>query len=153
MTRQTKSSPAAGKDVVFTCSAHDAQSVFLAGSFNDWDPKATPMEREKHGDWIATVTLEPGAYEYKFVVEDRWCCDPSVDDAAYAAVDAVPQFIRYQESRDHSGISITVRLLQRQGHSKRHSFESIPLTRNCASVLRHDLMGNGQSEARPTPLG
>lgn len=88
MTKQTESSPA-GKAVGFKCSAPNAQSVFLAGSFNDWNPKATPMEREPQGDWSANVTLEPGTYEYKFVVDDRWCCEPSLDDAAYAAEDAV----------------------------------------------------------------
>ena len=88
MTRRAKSGPA-GKPVIFGCSAPDAQFVFLAGTFNDWNPKATPMQCEKRGNWVASVRLGAGTYEYKFVVDDRWCCDPLVDDGKYAAKDAV----------------------------------------------------------------
>lgn len=56
--------------------APEAQEVFLAGSFNDWNPGTIRMERDSDGSWIAVVPLTPGRYEYKFIVDGRWCCDP-----------------------------------------------------------------------------
>lgn len=59
-----------------TCSAPDAQGVDLAGSFNNWDPAALAMKRNADGQWSAELELLPGHYEYKFVVDGIWCCDP-----------------------------------------------------------------------------
>jgi hypothetical protein len=36
------------------------------------------MKRTKDGMWSTDVALEPGRYEFKFVVDGRWCCE--VDD-------------------------------------------------------------------------
>lgn len=52
--------------------APDITSVNLAGSFQDWDPAATPMA-QTYALW---VDLEPGTYEYKFVFNgDQWAGD------------------------------------------------------------------------------
>lgn len=59
----------------FSCHAPDAKHVFLAGAFNDWKPNAAPMKKQKDGNWIAELDLPPGRYEFKFVVDDRWCCE------------------------------------------------------------------------------
>jgi len=59
----------------FSYVAPAAREVFLAGSFNDWDPKATPMVKDAEGDWDVAVTLTPGRHEYKFVVDGEWCCE------------------------------------------------------------------------------
>lgn len=52
----------------FTCEAPDASSVFLVGTFNDWNMRSTPMDRGADGEWTAVLQLPPGEYEYKFVV-------------------------------------------------------------------------------------
>ena len=67
---------AKAKTALFSCYFETAKTVFLAGSFNGWDPTATPMEREGGGRWTTTVQLAPGRYEFKFVVDDVWCCEP-----------------------------------------------------------------------------
>lgn len=67
------------KLVEFSCQAPDAKSVYLAGSFNDWNPEETVME-EGGGIRKTELQLAPGRYEYKFVVDGRWCCDPARDD-------------------------------------------------------------------------
>lgn len=54
----------------------DAREVCLAGSFNGWRPDATPMVPLGHGRWAKELTLEPGVYEYLFVVDGRWLADP-----------------------------------------------------------------------------
>jgi 1,4-alpha-glucan branching enzyme len=54
-----------------------AESVAIAGTFNDWRPDATPMVRLEPGRWIKQLTLPPGTYEYCFVLDGaQWCPDP-----------------------------------------------------------------------------
>ena len=67
---------------VFECRAADAKSVFLAGSFNDWNPQSTPMEQTAAGRWETALELTPGRYEYKFIVDGNWCCEPGREDGA-----------------------------------------------------------------------
>lgn len=73
----------------FACRAPAAQAVFLAGTFNDWKPDATPLAKDKEGNWSATLDLPPDRYEYKFVVDGNWCCEPGCDDSAYQGSDCV----------------------------------------------------------------
>jgi hypothetical protein len=54
-----------------------ARIVQVAGDFNGWDPADTPLEPMANGAWTVTIPLEPGRYEYMFVVDgDRWVADP-----------------------------------------------------------------------------
>ncbi len=64
----------------FACAAPEAQSVFLAGTFNGWDPKNTSMERQDDGTWRTSFELNAGRHEYKFVVDGVWCCEPGNED-------------------------------------------------------------------------
>ena len=54
----------------------NAQSVFLAGTFNDWNPATLPMQREG-SDWVFPVHLTPGKHLYKFIVDGKWIQDPN----------------------------------------------------------------------------
>ena len=54
-----------------------ARVVQAAGDFNGWNPSRTPLEQTADGAWTVTLPLEPGRYEYQFVVDgDRWIGDP-----------------------------------------------------------------------------
>jgi hypothetical protein len=53
-----------------------AQQVSLVGDFNGWSPTATPMDRESAGVWVTQVFMDPGTYEYKFLVDGDWRTDP-----------------------------------------------------------------------------
>jgi len=59
----------------------EAQEVFLAGSFNQWNPKATPLQRDDTQHWQGEVPLLPGTHEYQFVVDGRWMPDPLAPEA------------------------------------------------------------------------
>ncbi len=74
---------------VFSCRADEARAVSLVGTFNDWNPDATPMSRNAAGEWTVTLELAPGRYEYKFVVDGQWCCEPGCDDASFGSTDSV----------------------------------------------------------------
>jgi hypothetical protein len=54
----------------------DAQSVFLAGDFNNWSPKTLAMKRDGD-DWVFSVHLFAGKHLYKFIVDGSWIIDPS----------------------------------------------------------------------------
>lgn len=57
---------------------HDdrAKTVYVAGTFNDWHPKTTPMSTTSPGQWSKELALSPGIYEYQYVVDGRWINDP-----------------------------------------------------------------------------
>lgn len=70
----------AKKRVTFKLHAPGAKSVFLAGSFNDWEATGRPMKRDNRGTWKTQVDLEPGTHEYRFVVDGEWQDDPACQE-------------------------------------------------------------------------
>jgi 1,4-alpha-glucan branching enzyme len=63
--------------ITFEFSAPEAKVVSLVGNFNQWNTQASPMKKDKKGIWKATLSLEPGRYEYRFIADGRWENDPS----------------------------------------------------------------------------
>ncbi len=52
------------------------EKVTVVGSFNNWDPDATPLRRQD-GVWSTILVLAPGSYEYMFFENGaRWVTDP-----------------------------------------------------------------------------
>lgn len=54
-----------------------AVSVFVAGTFNDWDAHSLALRTVGPGEWCLQMMIEPGKYEYRFVVDGEWKQDPS----------------------------------------------------------------------------
>lgn len=68
------------KTVEFSCLAPEAKSVFVAGTFNDWKPDATPLHNHlPNGKWAVSLPLPRGHHEYKFVIDGQWCCEPGCE--------------------------------------------------------------------------
>ena len=65
------------KKTQFEFLAPNAQEVYLAGDFNNWDASANPMKKDKKGIWKISLSLKPGRYEYRFLVDGNWENDPS----------------------------------------------------------------------------
>lgn len=59
--------------------ADGCRKVQLAGTFNNWDPQAGVMTRQKDGSFRKRLTLEPGEYRYKFLVDGQWVEDPEAE--------------------------------------------------------------------------
>ncbi len=78
------SSLATATEVSFRFEGPGARQVFLAGSFNGWDPGANAMKDEGGGVFTITLDLSAGEYLYKYVVDGSWTVDPNapgrVDD-------------------------------------------------------------------------
>lgn len=66
----------------FAFPAPTARYVSLAGDFNDWDTKASPMHKGPDGVWHLGVALKPGRYEYRFFADETWCNDPAAQEKA-----------------------------------------------------------------------
>jgi 1,4-alpha-glucan branching enzyme len=71
---------AAKKRVVLSVKAEPGSTVYVSGSFNEWDATEKKLV-DKRGDGVftTTLTLAPGLYEYKFVINGIWTLDPDPD--------------------------------------------------------------------------
>jgi hypothetical protein len=62
--------------VKFELYERNARAVFVAGTFNAWNPTATPLKNNGAGKWETALRLSPGKYQYRFVVDGKWIADP-----------------------------------------------------------------------------
>ena len=75
--------PADRETVRFALSAPNASRVALVGSFNEWNPIATPLVRDPAtGTWMVSLRLPPGRHVYAFVVDGDVTADPAAPRAA-----------------------------------------------------------------------
>ena len=61
--------------ITFEFRADAGADVSVAGTFNDWDPTKKKLTG-KGGIYKAVMMLPPGRYEYKFMINGKWCVDP-----------------------------------------------------------------------------
>lgn len=59
------------KLVTFSYVDPDARSVAVIGSFNGWSPEHAGMKKMAGNRWEITLTLAPGKYIYRFLVNNR----------------------------------------------------------------------------------
>ncbi len=89
-------------DVLFEyAAAPGVQEIFVSGSFNAWADSAATADvlEDADGDgvWSVVLHLDPGVYQYKFVVDGEWMADPAnpdkVDDGygGFNSVVTVPE--------------------------------------------------------------
>lgn len=63
----------------FCVEAPAAGKVYLAGDFCGWDPEHVRMRRAPKSDqFVKHLELEPGVYQFKYVVDGQWVCDPGM---------------------------------------------------------------------------
>lgn len=56
----------------FECVEPMACSVQLVGDFTAWEESPVELRRQKDGVWRATVPLDTGPHEYRFLVDGQW---------------------------------------------------------------------------------
>ena len=61
--------------VQFSIKADQGSEVYVAGTFNEWNPKKNKLAY-KSGVYSTTLMLPKGRHEYKFVIDGVWCVDP-----------------------------------------------------------------------------
>jgi chromosome partitioning protein len=77
LVKQKKSFPSARKvKKQFFCDDPKASCVKIVGTFNNWNTsEESLMERKKDGTWSKSIYLEPGTYQYRFLIDDVWVED------------------------------------------------------------------------------
>ena len=78
--------------VLFEYEDENAEAVFLAGSMNNWNTTANPMEKDENGIWRIVLKLNSGKHTYKFVVDGNWQFDqenPNFEDDGYGGSNSV----------------------------------------------------------------
>jgi hypothetical protein len=53
-----------------------AGSVQLAADFTDWEKSPIDLIKSDNGIWRAVISLPPGDYSYRFIIDGEWCDDP-----------------------------------------------------------------------------
>lgn len=77
--------------ILFTLEAPDANCVQIAGDFNSWEPAGNEMEFS-NGVWRAIISLAPGKYRYRYVVDGDWKADPlnpEIESSPFGDYDSV----------------------------------------------------------------
>lgn len=80
--------------VLFALWAPWKKSIHIVGDFNGWDAKADPLKVDDNGVWWIEKQLEPGSYEYQFVLEgETYICDPYAHKLRWADGNPEPHAI------------------------------------------------------------
>ena len=64
--------------------AGQAETAFVVGDFNSWNPTGHPMKALKSGGFTTTIDLESGKeYEFRYLLgEDNWQNEVEADKVA-----------------------------------------------------------------------
>ena len=62
----------AKKKETFELNEPNAGTVEVVGDFTDWEEHPVALKRQKNGVWRVSVSLDPGAHEYRFRVDGEW---------------------------------------------------------------------------------
>ena len=60
----------------------DAKKVYVAGTFNEWQPEKAPLVAVGDGRWVGDLAINPGRHEYLFVADGQWLPDPNAKESA-----------------------------------------------------------------------
>ena len=64
--------------VGFVISTEPGSEVYIAGTFNNWDPTLHRLQdAPDSGVFKIELPLPPGRHEYKFIVNGEWRLDPA----------------------------------------------------------------------------
>ncbi len=78
--KRTSGTGKSRRKVTFRIEAEEGSKVFVAGTFNGWDPKKHKLTPDEDGAYSTTLLLHRGTHEYKFIINDVWCVDPGCED-------------------------------------------------------------------------
>ncbi len=63
--------------LLFVQPVNGSHQLCIAGDFNNWNPAATPLRQDENlSIWQACISVPPGRYRYRLVVDGQWVQDP-----------------------------------------------------------------------------
>ncbi len=60
------------KRVPLVVQAPDARTVCVTGDFSGWSEEGIPLSKGSNGEWLGSLKLAPGEYQYRLRVDGRW---------------------------------------------------------------------------------
>ena len=85
------------RPVTVQCRAEPESHVFIAGTFNGWNPLTHKLSNGNGMDvYETTLHLPPGRYEYKFLINGTWCADPECTEWVRNHVGSLNSVIRVE---------------------------------------------------------
>jgi len=66
-------------EVRFEFKSSTAKEVWVTGSFIGWSPQGEKLQKGEGDIWSVMLKIEPGYYQYKFIVDGNWIPDPQND--------------------------------------------------------------------------
>ncbi len=73
---KVKAATPALKKVVLSVRLAGAKEVIATGDFSGWAHDSIRLQRDGENTWKATLTLAPGEYQYRLLVDGEWREDP-----------------------------------------------------------------------------
>jgi 1,4-alpha-glucan branching enzyme len=67
-----KRSKSSQKRVSIVAQAPEARAVIVTGDFTQWSIEGIPLSKGSNGDWLASLQLAPGEYQYRLRVDGQW---------------------------------------------------------------------------------
>lgn len=85
--------------ITFEYFAPEAREVTLAGSFNGWSTTGTALKKDRTGRWRISLDLQPGRYEYRYLVDGKWQNDQNNNKCVRNAYGSQNSVIEVPSSR------------------------------------------------------
>jgi len=60
------------RSVPFVVRGVEARDVAVTGDFTGWSADGIRLTKGSDGQWISTLQLEPGEYQYRLIVDGEW---------------------------------------------------------------------------------
>jgi len=105
--------------VTFKFHAPRGTEVYVAGTFNNWNPAAVKLVGNSKGTYTATVLLPLGRYEYKFIVNGEWRNSPDCNELVPNAFGTTNSVLTVDRATAHN--------THRRTFSRRPASEDRPL--------------------------
>jgi chromosome partitioning protein len=81
------------REVTFQILAPQAKEVYLVGDFNNWIiSQDSKLQKREEGVWFKSLSLNPGRYKYRFVIDGNWQIDsqnPNTEPNPYGGLDSL----------------------------------------------------------------
>lgn len=92
LTQPTTLPHAALGGIMFSYKSSEAREVLIAGDFNHWVPEAMARAEGEVDLWHKVISMGPGTYRYKFLVDGEWQTDPAhtqIEENRYGGINSV----------------------------------------------------------------
>lgn len=72
----------------------------MPGCFTGWREREIPLKDDGNGNFEAEVELEPGVYQYKFIVNGNWMLDLDNSDITVNGMGTLNNVLKVEETEN-----------------------------------------------------